>query len=92
MQRNCTLERLHCLFGVVFLRHLNRNGNGNNDKNDGAAGKIADGARHDRCDNKNGDQRVDQAAQNFRADVAPHRPGNHVAANIKQATLRLDRI
>ena len=75
----------------MLLRHLERDGKGNDDKNDGAARKIADGARDDGRDDKNGDERVGQPVKNFRADVAPRRLGDHIAADIKQATLRLDR-
>ena len=90
--RNRMLERLHGLFGIVLLRHLERDGKGNDDKNDGAAGKIADGARDDGRDDKNGDERVGQPVKNFRADVAPRRLGDHVAADLKQAAARLDRV
>ena len=92
MNRNRTLERLHRLFGIVLLRHLERDGKGNDDKNDGAARKIADGARDDGRDDKNGDERVDQPVKNFRADVVPRRLGDHVAANIKQTAARLGRV
>ena len=63
----------------------------NDDKNDGAAGKIADGARYDGRDDKNGDERVGQPAKNFRADMAPRLLGDHISADLKQAVLRLSR-
>ena len=85
MNGNRTLERLHGLFGVVLLRHLERDGKGNDEKNDGAARKITDGARDDGRDDKNGDERINQAAKNFRADVAPRRLGDHVVAGVLQA-------
>ena len=80
MNGNRTLEQIHGLFGIALLRHLERDGKSNDEKNDGAARKVADGARDDGRDDKDGDERINQAVKNLHPDVARPRLGDHVAS------------